>query len=187
MNESTLLVENAWSAYQQQLLTFIRSRVDSYEDAEDILNEVFSKLVQQAEHSNVPASIAAWLYRVTRNAIVDYYRSRREFEQLPEELTDEVVDNSALSQLSKCMLPMIRALPETYQQPLLLSEIERLSNKEVGARLGLSLAAVKSRILRGRQKLYSSLVRCCTIYHNKSGKVVDFEQKSVDICGGCED
>jgi RNA polymerase sigma-70 factor (ECF subfamily) len=187
MKQSTMLVENAWLEYQKQLSTFIRSRVATNEDAEDILNDVFSKLVQQADRNNLPDSVAAWLYRVTRNAIVDYYRSRKQFEQLPEELSEEIDDGSAIGQLSKCMLPMIRALPETYQKPLLLSEIERQSNKEVADKLGLSLAAVKSRILRGRQKLHSSLVNCCTIYHNDAGKVVDFEQKSATNCGGCEE
>ena len=187
MNKSAVIAENAWLAYQKQLSNFIRSRVDTSEDTEDILNDVFTKLVQETDKNNVPDSIAAWLYRVTRNSIVDYYRSRRGFSQLPEELPGETDENSAITQLSKCMLPLIRSLPEVYQRPLLLSEIDRLSNKEVATELGLSLAAVKSRILRGRQKLHTNLVSCCTLYHNNAGKVVDFEQKSTTICGGCED
>lgn len=187
MNQNTLLVENAWLEYQKQLSTFIHSRVDTYEDAEDILNDVFSKLIQQADRNNVPDSIAAWLYRVTRNAIVDYYRSRKKFELLPEEFADETSDNSAIEQLSKCMLPMIQTLPETYQQAMLLSEIEGRTNREIALEMDLSLAAVKSRILRGRRKLHNSLINCCTIYRNVDGKVVDFEQKKTDFCGDCED
>jgi RNA polymerase sigma-70 factor (ECF subfamily) len=187
MSKSTLVVENAWSAYQKQLSDFIRSRVDTNEDTEDILNDVFSKLVQETDKNNVPGSIAAWLYSVTRNSIVDYYRSKRNFEELPEDLSEEAKDKSAVRQLSRCMLPMIRTLPEIYRQPLLLSEIDGLSNREVADELGISLAALKSRILRGRQKLHGSLVHCCTIYHNDAGKVVDFEQKSSDVCGGCEE
>jgi len=186
MSKSTAIVEDAWLAYQKQLSLFIRSRVGSHEDTEDILNDVFSKLARQTEEKKVSGSIAAWLYRVTRNSIVDYYRSKKEFEELPEELTEEAKDKSAISQLSKCMLPMIRTLPETYRQPLLLSEIEGLSNREVSAALGISLAALKSRILRGRQKLHGKLVNCCTLYHNDAGKMVDFEQNSAEGCGGCE-
>jgi len=85
------------------------------------------------------------------------------------------------------MLPMIQALPETYQQPLMLSEIEGKKYKELAAELDLSMSAVKSRILRGREKLHKSMVSCCTIYRNDAGEAVDYEQKIGSICTDCED
>ncbi len=69
----------------------------------------------------------------------------------------------------------------------MLSEIEGKKYKEVAAELGLSVSAVKSRILRGRAKLYKSMVSCCKIYRNNTGEVVDYEQKRSDFCSDCED
>jgi len=187
MNQNSTTVEQAWLEYQSKLYSFIRSKVDTSDDAEDIVNEVFAKLIKKSGENATPDNIASWLYRVTRNSIVDYYRAKKRFEQLPEDLSVDSADTNTIRQLSKCMLPMIQALPKTYQQPLILSEIEGKKNKEVAVELGISLSAVKSRILRGRGKLHKSMVSCCRIYHNKAGNVVDYEQKSAGFCKDCED
>jgi RNA polymerase sigma-70 factor (ECF subfamily) len=186
MNQDAIVLEQAWTTYKTQLFKFIRSRVDSATDAEDILNDVFVKLMQQTAANKAPDSIASWLYRVTKNAIVDYYRSSRPLDELPEDISVESSTNSAFEQLSKCMLPMILVLPDIYQQPLMLSEIEGIKNSEIAKQLDISLAAVKSRILRGRVKLYRSLIQCCTIHKNNAGMVVDFEQKTPADCIDCE-
>ena len=68
----------------------------------------------------------------------------------------------------------------------MLSEIEGKKYKEVATELGLSLSAVKSRILRGREKLNKSMVSCCTVLRNDAGEVVDYEQKSGAFCKDCE-
>ena len=175
-------IEQAWLEYKSRLLSFIRSRVATKEDAEDILNEVFEKLVKQTKEKGSPQKVSNWLYRITRNLIVDYYRSKKTFEQLPDNLPEEISDTDVMNQLSNCMLPMIQALPETYQRVMILSEIEGKNQKQVADELGLTLSAVKSRILRGRQKLYKSMTSCCEIYRNKAGEIIDYEQKSFGFC-----
>ncbi|MFK5947461.1 MAG: sigma-70 family RNA polymerase sigma factor [Methylococcales bacterium] len=184
MNHNMTKVEEAWLKYQRQLFSFIRTKVATSEDAEDILNDVFGKLTKTAE-SAIPDNLSSWLYRVTKNRIVDYYRAKKKFEQLPENFLDESEDANTIQQLSKCMIPMIQALPEIYQHPLILSEIEGKKYKEVAVKLDLSVSAVKSRILRGREKLHKSMVSCCTIYRNNAGEVIDFEQKSSKFCSDC--
>lgn len=186
MNDKTTAVEEAWQDHQKKLILFIRSRVDTLEDAEDILNDVFTSLVKKRSEKDIPDSIASWLYRATRNRIVDYYRAKKKFEELPEELVAESGDTNILGQLSRCMLPMIKVLPEVFQQPLILSEIEGKKYTEVANELGLTLPAVKSRILRGRGKLHKSMVACCTLERDNSGNIMDYEQKGTNSCGDCE-
>ncbi len=185
MNNKMTQVEDAWQLYQKGLLRFIRSKVSTTYDAEDILNDVFLKLSNSANQDNIPENISAWLYRVTKNSLVDYYRKKKSYKLLPEDLTEKVEDSDAINQLSNCMLPMILALPESYQLPLRLSEIEGMKYKEVAAEMKLTIPAVKSRILRGRQKLHKSILSCCTINQNGAGEVIDFELKSKDFCGSC--
>lgn len=186
MNQKATTVEQAWHEYQRKLFSFIRSKVDSSEDAEDILNDVFASLIKKAGDNDNPNNIASWLYRVTRNRIVDYYRTKKRFEELPEDLATESEGSNIVGQLSSCMLPMIKALPKTYQQPLILSEIEGKKYKEVAEELGLTLSAVKSRILRGREKLHKSMISCCTFYRNHAGNIVDYEQNGSNSCDDCE-
>ncbi len=180
-------IEKAWSEYQKSLFSFIQSKVTTTEDAEDILNDVFEKLTKTVGENAAPDNLSSWLYRVTKNRVVDYYRSKRSFEQLPEDTLAKSEDTNTIKQLSKCMLPMIQALPEIYQHPLMLSEIEGKKYKEVAAELDLSMSAVKSRILRGREKLHESMISCCTIYRNDTGEVVDYDQKTDNFCTDCED
>lgn len=180
-------VDQAWIEYRKKLLSFIRAKVETAEDAEDILNDVFSKLVKVASENKSPGSLGPWLYRVTKNRIVDYYRSKEHFEQLPEDLAEEHEKADAIKSISKCMLPMIQALPENYQRPLMLSEIEGQKYKEVANELHLTLSAVKSRILRGRKILYGSILACCEISRDNAGKLIDYEVKLGSSCGDCED
>ena len=185
MNQK-IAVDQAWLEYRTKLLAFIRAKVETAEDAEDILNDVFSKLVKVASENKSPGNLGPWLYRVTKNRIVDYYRSKERFEQLPEDLAEEHEKADAIKSISKCMLPMIQALPENYQRPLMLSEIEGQKYKEVANELHLTLSAVKSRILRGRKILYGSILACCEINRDNTGKVIDYEVKLGSSCGDCE-
>ena len=193
MKARSNIVEKSWLAYQRKLLLYIQSRVKTPEDAEDIINDVFMKLSNTVNDNTDIENISAWLYRVSKNSIIDYYRTKKNLEPLPD---DFFMDSDAngdvnnkepniIKELSKCMPPMINALPEAYRQPLLLSEIEGLKYKEVATELGLSISAVKSRILRGREKLHKSLIICCTLYRNDAGETVDYNKKSNNACSGC--
>ncbi|WP_455208511.1 sigma-70 family RNA polymerase sigma factor [Kaarinaea lacus] len=179
-------IESAWSEYRSQLLAFIQSKVKARDDAEDILNDVFEKLLKQSVDDNMPDNIVAWLYRVARNSIVDYYRTRKSSEHFSKDMIDEQPNPAIIDQLAGCVLPMIQTLPDFYRQVLLLVDIEGRKQKEVAAYLGLSLAALKSRILRGRAKLSGIMHRCCTIEQDSRGTVISVNQKPSAACSGCE-
>ena len=185
MEETCLDIESAWLDYQQRLLSFIQSRVDSIADAEDIRNNVFTKLVTLSNQDQFPDNVSAWLYRVTRNQIVDYYRVKKPTQELPEDLQHEQPDKGHFQELSQCMVAMIESLPEEYQQVLIRSEINQQKQQQVADDLGLSLAATKSRIQRGRRLLKDSVTRCCSMVTNSDGSIVDYVQKSVTDCGDC--
>jgi len=180
------LVEQAWLEYRKQLLSTIRAKVDTASDAEDILNEIFVKLLMAVNRDKPPRNMGAWLYQVTKNSIVDYYRSKKYFEHLSENPIQEHQQADAIKSISKCMLPMIRALPENYQQALILAEIEGYKYKDVATELDLTLSAVKSRILRGRKILYGSILSCCELKRDHKNKIIDYDVKTNSSCGNCE-
>jgi len=171
-------LHTAWNDYSRKLLSFIRAKVDSREDAEDILADVFVKLAKQFGSAGTPSKLSSWLYVATRNSIIDYYRTRRPMEELPEDLRQERPDPQAISALSACIVPVIEQLPDTYRLPILLAEIQGQTQKEVAETLGLTLPAVKSRILRGRNKLKDILAKRCTLYYDQGGQLIDFKEKN---------
>jgi RNA polymerase sigma factor (sigma-70 family) len=77
-NLEKLIVE-----YRPQLKSFIRKRVDNKEDAEDILQDVLYQLTRTVYITISPIEqVAAWLYRVARNTIINYGNKKRE-EEMP--------------------------------------------------------------------------------------------------------
>ena len=178
MEQNVNLLETTWKEYSKVLLSFIRRKINSYEDAEDILADIFVKLAKQAELSRVPDKLPNWLYRVARNAIIDFYRTHRPLEKLPEDIVQGRLEPQVLTELSACIIPMIQELPDVYRLPILLSEIEGKKQSQVAKELGISLAAVKSRISRGRKKLKALMAKRCILSRDESGRVLDYKQKS---------
>ena len=85
--------------------------------------------------------LESWLYQITRNAITDYYRNRRVSEELPEwiEQPQPEEEESIRKELSACLKPMVRELPDKYRNAIQLSEIENRTQKEVAELEGISL------------------------------------------------
>jgi RNA polymerase sigma factor (sigma-70 family) len=106
---------------QSRLHNFIRRRVPDPRDAEDILQDVFCKLVE-ANRLLMPIDhITGWLFRVARNRITDLFRKKK-----PESFSDTVVadEDDELLQLED-LLPSTDAGPEAlYARNALLDELE---------------------------------------------------------------
>src|SRR6202040_2674748 len=62
---------------QGRLRNFIRRRVDDEADAEDILQDVFSELIEAYRLMKPIEQVGAWLYRVARNRIIDAFRKKK--------------------------------------------------------------------------------------------------------------
>src|SRR5208283_1105147 len=106
---------------QSRLRNFIRRRVPDPRDAEDILQEVFYKLVE-ANRLLMPIDhVTGWLFRVARNRITDLFRKKK-----PESFSDAAVsdEDDELLRLED-LLPSPAAGPEAlYANNVLLDELE---------------------------------------------------------------
>jgi RNA polymerase sigma-70 factor (ECF subfamily) len=119
--------------------------------------------------------LQAWIYQITRNTIIDYYRRQKITVELPETL-EETADEAETSDLAVCCLkPMINSLPEKYRQALLLTEFEGLSQKAMAESLGISFSGAKSRVQRARQQIKEKLLGCCHFEFDRLGHVVDYQ------------
>lgn len=170
--KETHIIEKSWEEFSSQLLGFIISRVQQREDAEDILQDVFLKSVQKIGDLDEDSNLNAWLYTVTRNAINDYFRKKSKGvnEPLKNEIFSEEKEWSILDNFC-CLEPHINELPSKYKEVILLSEIEGLKHQEIAVKLGLSLSAIKSRVVRGRELLKHKFVDCCQYHINDDGKL----------------
>ena len=113
-------ISDVFKKYQAQLKGYINKRVTSKEDGEDILQNVFYQLLKT---ENPIDEMAAWLYTVTRNQIIDWRRKRKE-EEMP---TVAVDDNYELflSEISNFLFDDTNGSPEDiYLRSLVWTELE---------------------------------------------------------------
>ena len=105
---------------QSRLRKFIRRRVPDPRDAEDILQDVFYKLVE-ANRLLMPIDhVGAWLYRVARNQITDLFRKKK-----PEPFGDGKLDEDGEALVLDELLPSPEAGPEAiYARNVLLEELD---------------------------------------------------------------
>ena len=179
--------EALWRELRTRLLSFLRRRVATPEDAEDLLQEVFTRIHANASTLGEVESVTGWVYRTAGNAVTDYYRRRGAFERATEALAAApraVTENKAAAEeeLAQCLRPLIATLPETYGQALELTELEGRTQSEAAAALGLSLSGMKSRVQRGRTKLKEVLLDCCHVELDGRGGVVGYEPRDRAQC-----
>lgn len=144
-------------------------------DAEDVAQEVFLQVAKRLHTFRGEANITTWLYRVTVNAtLMCRRRTARRRDQPFGRAVDKVFSDTARfntvararTNPEQCMLDRERrqviedavaALPIIYRDVFILADIEGLPNLEIGKLLRLRLAAVKSRLHRGRMILRNTL------------------------------
>lgn len=180
-------MENAitWQAMRSSLLQFVRKRVPTATIAEDITQDVLLKMVARLDTLHDHEKLTQWMYQITRNTIVDYYRQQQETAEIPADLPEWENDSDTITaEAAQCVLPFIQQLPEHYRQALILAEIEGRTQQEVARQQGISLSGAKSRVQRGRQMLKSLLLQCCRFELDRRGSLVDFSEEG--MCNGCE-
>lgn len=138
--------------------------------AEEIMQDVFLTIISKIGTLENDAYFATWLYRVTSNAAYGFLRKEKKYiEHMPVEEIDhdqivadydwsELPDDVLLSDESgEIIRRAIENLPDSMRTIVVMKDVEGLKNEEIAASLGLSLAAVKSRLHRGRLMLRDTL------------------------------
>jgi RNA polymerase sigma factor (sigma-70 family) len=156
-------LDNTIHKEQGKLLNFINTRMPSAEDAEDILQDVFYEFVETTREAEPLEKAVAWLYRVARNKITDWYRKRKperfenktvhnEEEDEPLFLTDILSsldrpadDQMLLKAISEELMEALELLPEKQKEVFVLHEIEGLSLKQISEQTQVPLKTVISR------------------------------------------
>ena len=168
-------LEASWREFGSRLRAWLQRRVRQPADADDLLQDVFLRLAQSPPTTIDGERIGAWLYRVARNALIDFRRRQhvRRAEALDDSATPDAEEPGAGGSIARCLEPMLRTLPERYERAVRAADLEGRSQKELAQEQGLSYSALKSRVQRGRAMLRDTLVACC--------------QPDEDLdCEGCE-
>lgn len=156
-------------------------------EADDLTQEVFMRVTRALPEFRGEASIATWILRITRGVGLDHLRSRRHHEQrrtvslAPAEAGTEgetapqpepheepqAPGQLVRTEMSACVREYVARLAPEHRAVIELKDLEGLSNPEIAARLGVSVANAKIRLHRARQALRRELEDGCDFYHNE--------------------
>jgi len=162
-------------AESAKLLGVVRRILDNEDEARDVLQEAFMTAFRALPAFDGRSRVSTWLYRIAVNAALMKLRRRKRLAECDVEAAlptfhedghrqdvgpawrpapDDDIDRARLRQLVR---DKIAELPESYREALLLFDIQGLSTGEIASALGISVAAVKTRLHRARQALRALL------------------------------
>jgi RNA polymerase sigma-70 factor (ECF subfamily) len=184
----------AWHDIERRLRPYVARRVASPSDVNDVLQEIFVRIHRGLSALRDGESFGGWVYRVAQSVIADAARARA---RSPLEVVDETPELPApegdeqddlASELGACVALFVARLPPPYREAVTLTELEGLTQKDAAEMLGVTLSALKSRTLRGREKIRSMFEECCSISVDCRGRVTACEPRALDdIPADCRD
>jgi RNA polymerase sigma-70 factor, ECF subfamily len=170
-----LTAEQVFREYLPRVYNLARRMLGNDADAEDVTQDVLLQVVRKLDTFRGESAFPTWLHRVTVNAALAHRRKRagRLEREVPDPL-QHLLENGhppgrvrhwavgpeqqALDRETQRLIEdAIARLPEIYRDVYVLADVEGLTNVEIGEMLGLSVAAVKSRLHRARLLMRDAL------------------------------
>lgn len=152
--------ESLYLTYKDRIYGYIFCRVKNPQEAEDVLSEVFYKIVKSFDtYDPAKASVSTWIYTVTRNTVLNYFRKPRnaggeflEAEKLPDlsPLPDEII---LREEEREALISALEQLPQRERDVIILRFYHEYTPVQVSQLTGISYANVKVIQTRAVQRL----------------------------------
>jgi len=166
--------EELVTRYEDKIFRLTMNITGNREDAEDAMQDAFLKAFSHLENFHGDSRFYTWLVRIAANEALMRLRRRRpnhfsidqptesDSDLMPRELEEwspNPEQRYAQSEIDNIISTLLEQLEDEYRIVLVLRDVEELSTQETADALGISLSAVKSRLLRARLKLREKLNR----------------------------
>ena len=144
----TVDIDQIYTEYSGKVMGYIRARVRSKAEAEDLHSEVFEKILRKIEGFDpTKASLNTWIFTVTRNTVIDHFRRSRPGEELDENMSDDTEIDEGLLQTESLseLAAALRKLPQQLMDIVVLRYYDGKPLTEIAKIMNLSYGAVKLR------------------------------------------
>ena len=138
--------EDLYKDYRDKVSGYINRRLNGNPDAEDLVSEVFLKVYEKFDSFDQSrASVSTWIYTITKNTLIDYYRTNRPYSELPLDLSDGistddgVLSKEALNELTEAL----KRLEKRSRDLIILKYAKKMTLKDIAEKMGISYAYVK--------------------------------------------
>src|SRR5215218_2501145 len=145
--------EQLYSRYQRRIAAYVYGMVKDYGRAEDITQDVFISALRRMRETDRPIAFKPWIYEIAKNACIDQFRRSRRAEEISMDADDtlgsgdygRLVSSSPTPDVAvdhKQQIDHLRGafggLSETHHEILVMRELEGLSYREIGEKLGMT-------------------------------------------------
>jgi RNA polymerase sigma-70 factor (ECF subfamily) len=184
---------DAWqqlATHREAIHRHIRSIVRDPAIAEDLTQETLLRAHAKMGNLEDPSRLSSWLYRIATNICYDLFR------QFPTHDTSRSIDEEVYGdaedgplrvlpdagprldklmeqqEMSGCVQRYLAELPDTYRAAILLHDEAGMTNPEIAGMLGVTVATVKIRVHRAREKLRAMLNSSCSFSADERGVLI---------------
>lgn len=160
-------VEAALTENHQTFLRFLKRRLGSGHEAEDVLQEFYLKVLNTVHGLRKRESIVAWLFRILRSTLADHYRARerrarRESSYAREQAVQtESFDADLHALVCQCFYKLLPTLRAEYAEALWRIDLAGEARSAAARAMGISLNNLAVRLHRARLALKRALLLSC--------------------------
>ena len=176
--------EQLYQRYHRRIASYVQGMVKDHARAEDITQDVFMSALRRMRETDRTIAFKPWIYEIAKNACIDQFRRSRRAEEVSMDADDSLGSADYGRLVSSTPTPDVAVdhkqqidhlrgafggLSETHHEILVMRELEGLSYREIGEKLGMTRPAVESTLFRARRRLteeYDELVtgeRCVRV------------------------
>ena len=181
MKAPELDLDSLYRAHFSGVHRFVFHFVQNAALADELAQDVFLKAHEAWGSFRGEAPERIWLLRIARNVCLDYLRSprARHAKAVPLDEGGEMatapgceppltVEQAARqAEMTDCVQQFVLSLPETLRTPLILHDMEGLTNAQIAQVLGVSLEAAKMRLHRARAGLRQMMEERCDLFYDE--------------------
>lgn len=148
--------ERVYAEFKEKVARYVHGKIANIHDAEDIVSDVFVKVLNRiSEFDENKASLSTWIYTITRNTVTDYFRTKKQICELPEEISDEQsVDGKILKEETlKRLADALEMLSEQEQDIIVLHYYSEKTLKDIAVMMNISYRYAKMLHANGLKRL----------------------------------
>lgn len=126
---------------------YVAARVRDPQEAEDLVSEVFLKVYQKLDSfDGTKASLSTWVYAITHNAVIDYYRTSRVHSELPETLAsgEDLEETLCRADTLEALAAALETLEQRQRDIIILRYYRGMTLRDIARRMGLSYSYMKA-------------------------------------------
>lgn len=147
MSDAVFLRDEIYVSYHEKVAAYVRTRITDQYAAEDVVSEVFLKVYQKLEsYDESRASLSTWIYTITRNTVIDYYKKKKTLNVFADEITEaeEIPDEMpADEELLEDLANALEKLSERERDLIILHYYKGYTLKQIADMMGMSYINAK--------------------------------------------